>query len=188
MEMEEERSTRDRILDVSLDLFIDQGYDKTSLREIAEKMGFTKAALYYHFASKADILMGLHLRMHNAVDDLLPDLDEASQSLGGWERFLSNGIDRMLANRKLFLLHQVNQAAFGKIHNQDHASQHADMEERIFMLFADPAVPTRQRALMAASFAAVFITPLLAGRLFPESEIESVGDTLRDVVRAVLKA
>ena len=60
MEVEEERSTRERILDVALDLFVDQGYDKTSLREIAEKMGFSKAALYYHFASKADILMGLH--------------------------------------------------------------------------------------------------------------------------------
>jgi AcrR family transcriptional regulator len=188
MEMEEERSTRDRILDIALELFIDQGYDKTSLREIAEKMGFSKAALYYHFASKADILMGLHLRMHSAVDDMLPDLDAASRSLSAWERFLSTGIDRMMANRKLFLLHQVNQAAFGKIHNQDHASQHADFESRVVKLFADPAVPSRQRALMAASFAAVFITPLLAGRLFPESEMESMSGTLRDVIHAVLKA
>ncbi len=42
----------------------DQGYDKTSLREIAERLGFSKAAIYYHFASKADILMALHMRLH----------------------------------------------------------------------------------------------------------------------------
>src|ERR1700677_4503337 len=57
-------STRERILDVALDLFNDQGYDKTSLREIAERLGFTKAALYYHFERKEDILLQLHLRLH----------------------------------------------------------------------------------------------------------------------------
>ena len=41
---------------------------------------------------------------------------------------------------------------------------------------------------MAASFAAAFITPMMAGRLFPESDIEDLGRTLRDVVHAVLKA
>ena len=51
--------TRDRILQVALDLFIEQGYDKTSLREIAERVGVTKAALYYHFASKEEIFLTL---------------------------------------------------------------------------------------------------------------------------------
>ena len=44
---------------LALDLFIEQGYDKTSLREIAERVGVTKAALYYHFSSKEDILRTL---------------------------------------------------------------------------------------------------------------------------------
>ena len=42
-------------MDIALDLFIEQGYDKTSLRQIAEQLGHTKAAVYYHFASKDDI-------------------------------------------------------------------------------------------------------------------------------------
>lgn len=46
------RSTRERILDVALDLFLQKGFDKTSLPEIAEHLGFTKAALYYHFSSR----------------------------------------------------------------------------------------------------------------------------------------
>src|SRR6185437_10733990 len=46
------------------DLFIEQGYDKTSLRQIAEPLGFTQAAIYYHFAAKEDILVALHLRLH----------------------------------------------------------------------------------------------------------------------------
>ncbi|MEN3613971.1 TetR/AcrR family transcriptional regulator [Plantactinospora sp. ZYX-F-223] len=48
--------TRSRIQAVALELFTEQGYEKTSLREIAERLGVTKAALYYHFKSKDDIV------------------------------------------------------------------------------------------------------------------------------------
>ncbi|MEV4497234.1 TetR family transcriptional regulator [Micromonospora arborensis] len=48
--------TRERIKAVALELFTEQGYEKTSLREIAERLNVTKAALYYHFKSKDDIV------------------------------------------------------------------------------------------------------------------------------------
>src|SRR5689334_6060193 len=48
---------RDRILRVALELFTEHGYDGTSLREIAEELDVTKAALYYHFKSKDAILL-----------------------------------------------------------------------------------------------------------------------------------
>ncbi len=51
--------TRGRIQAVALELFTEQGYDKTSLREIAERLGVTKAALYYHFKSKEEIVESL---------------------------------------------------------------------------------------------------------------------------------
>ncbi|MFG3438235.1 TetR/AcrR family transcriptional regulator [Nonomuraea sp. NPDC047897] len=51
--------TRTRIQDIALRLFTEQGYEATSLREIAEELGVTKAALYYHFKTKDDILTSL---------------------------------------------------------------------------------------------------------------------------------
>ncbi|MDQ7908958.1 TetR/AcrR family transcriptional regulator [Phytohabitans sp. ZYX-F-186] len=48
--------TRSRIQAVALELFTEEGYEKTSLREIAERLGVTKAALYYHFKSKDEIV------------------------------------------------------------------------------------------------------------------------------------
>ena len=52
-------NTRQRIQDVALELFAEQGYEKTSLREIAERLEVTKAALYYHFKTKEDIVISL---------------------------------------------------------------------------------------------------------------------------------
>ena len=51
--------TRERILAVATELFTEQGYDATSLRQIADRLGFTKAALYYHFQSKEQIFTAL---------------------------------------------------------------------------------------------------------------------------------
>ncbi|WP_285661314.1 TetR/AcrR family transcriptional regulator [Actinorhabdospora filicis] len=64
-------STRERIQRVSLDLFLRQGYEKTSLREIAEELGVTKAALYYHFKTKDDILTSYFVDFGDAVKALL---------------------------------------------------------------------------------------------------------------------
>lgn len=48
--------TRGRIKQVALELFSEQGYEQTALREIAERLGVTKAALYYHFKTKEEIV------------------------------------------------------------------------------------------------------------------------------------
>jgi AcrR family transcriptional regulator len=61
--------TRERIKDVALELFTEQGYEQTSLREIAERLGVTKAALYYHFKSKEEIV-------HAFVEDRVTRLTE----------------------------------------------------------------------------------------------------------------
>ncbi|MET7421809.1 helix-turn-helix domain-containing protein [Dactylosporangium sp. NPDC005555] len=62
---------RSHIQRVALELFIEEGYDKTSLREIAEKLGVTKAALYYHFPTKDDIVNSLIEHRIAAVDALM---------------------------------------------------------------------------------------------------------------------
>lgn len=54
-----EADTRTRIQHVALELFNENGYEATSLREIAERLGVTKAALYYHFRTKDEIIESL---------------------------------------------------------------------------------------------------------------------------------
>ncbi|GGO26666.1 TetR family transcriptional regulator [Microbispora rosea subsp. aerata] len=63
--------TRSRIQDVAIKLFTEQGYEATSLREIAEALGVTKAALYYHFRTKEDIVASLIEDRINTLDELI---------------------------------------------------------------------------------------------------------------------
>jgi len=55
----ERETTRDKILDVALELVVAKGFAATSTRELSERLGFTKAALYYHFRTKDDLLFAL---------------------------------------------------------------------------------------------------------------------------------
>lgn len=63
--------TRERIQTVALERFTSNGYDQTSLREIAEDLGVTKAALYYHFKTKEEILDSLLRQVAADVDELV---------------------------------------------------------------------------------------------------------------------
>ena len=55
----EERDTRQDILNAALDLFAENGFFGTSMREIARRVGVRESALYHHFPSKEAILEAL---------------------------------------------------------------------------------------------------------------------------------
>jgi AcrR family transcriptional regulator len=52
-------TTRDSILAAAQRLFTEQGFDGTSLRQIADAVGTTKAAVYYHFPAKEHLVLEL---------------------------------------------------------------------------------------------------------------------------------
>jgi len=55
--------TRSRIIAEATRLFSEKGYSATSMREVAEAVGITKPALYYHFSSK-EVLYQETIREH----------------------------------------------------------------------------------------------------------------------------
>ncbi|WP_223694800.1 TetR/AcrR family transcriptional regulator [Leifsonia poae] len=56
---------------VALTLFGSQGYEATSMRQIAEALGINKASLYYHFAGKEEIVRSVFETRGSEVRDLL---------------------------------------------------------------------------------------------------------------------
>lgn len=61
----EQGNTKQEILKAALDLFSVQGYEATSISQIADVVGIRKATMYSHFASKQEILDAL---VHNTME------------------------------------------------------------------------------------------------------------------------
>ena len=61
-------NTKEKIFDVSLDLFSKKGYDSVSLREIAEEVGIKKSSIYSHYSSKEAILMEIFEYFTNQLE------------------------------------------------------------------------------------------------------------------------
>jgi AcrR family transcriptional regulator len=181
----DEGDTRERILDVALDLFIEQGYDKTSLRQIAEPLGFTQAAIYYHFAAKQDILIALHLRLHKLGRPAFEQLGkEAGPS--GWAAVLRGLVDTMLANHKLFVLHERNQTALAALHIKGHEGDHEDMEQQFRRILANPAIPARDRVRLSCALGAL-LSSLMSLSDLEDLRPATYGDLLREAITDLLE-
>ena len=70
--------TKERILEAARELFARKGVQKTSLQEIADKLGITKPALYYHFASREDLLRSIVQPLIDAGQRFVTEQEKAS--------------------------------------------------------------------------------------------------------------
>jgi TetR/AcrR family transcriptional regulator, cholesterol catabolism regulator len=73
-------SLLDRILETSTVLFAENGVDRTSMRMIAESLGVTKAALYYHVDNKEDLHHKIQERLIETVLGQLREIAISDQS------------------------------------------------------------------------------------------------------------
>jgi AcrR family transcriptional regulator len=102
--------TRRRIKAVALELFAEQGYEKTSLREIAERLDVTKAALYYHFKTKEDILISVSDDLITPIDELIAWAEAQPRTLATKQEVVRRYSDALRGATELFRFFQENQA------------------------------------------------------------------------------
>lgn len=178
--------TREQILEVASRLFLDRGFDKTSLREVAEGVGVTKAALYYHFPSKEDLLAALLEPVAAATSGIeaMVEADDLEAWAGGLEEF----IGWMLENRRLFELIEHNEAAveglpsakssFGEAHQRFHAA----VDARI----ADPDLPLDMRVRLMCSIGTAISVAHFGAELDADTNLDAVRATMVEAMRACL--
>ena len=92
--------TRRLILQAALDLFSVKGVTESSLREVAEKVGISKPALYYHFESKEDLVVETVRPIQDAMADLL-DRAEAEDPPPTGREFFTAYFDVVMEHRQL---------------------------------------------------------------------------------------
>ena len=88
-------SGRDRILDEAAALFLRLGYEGTSLRQLADTVGMKAGSLYYHFASKDDLLTEI---LRRGIDVMQTAFGEAEASTGS-----ARPVDRIEAHVRAHL-------------------------------------------------------------------------------------
>lgn len=185
-------STRERILDIALELFAEHGYDKTSLRDIAERLGTTKAALYYHFARKEDILLELHLRLHALSHDAIAELaslDSWQARVDAWPRLLDAFILKVADQRELIQLHTRNPSALAALErNERHVAENETIEAAVRELLRNPEAPLDQRVRMACSIGAVLTGLIDAGSYFTDVPADELTDHVRAVIAGMFRS
>jgi AcrR family transcriptional regulator len=186
------RDTRERILDAATDLFIELGYDKASLREIAERVGVTKAALYYHFESKEAILGTLLQPILDMQQEVMTLLQERP-NLEEWAAGLATLVDWVLPRRRLFELFEHNQNAVRKVAEKliaetDFAEVHEAMHERTNAVLTDESVPLADRVRMAGAVGlAMGVLGFAAGKAFINTPADELRPAIVDAIYDVLR-
>lgn len=85
--------TKEAIFNAALELFLEKGYDKTSVEEITEKADVAKGTFFNHFPSKSAILFYLgekrNVLLDKALKDQLKDIQSAKEKLYEYFRILA---------------------------------------------------------------------------------------------------
>ncbi|WP_190813357.1 TetR/AcrR family transcriptional regulator [Saccharopolyspora pogona] len=68
-----------RLLDVSVRVFNERGYEGTSMEDLSRRLGITKSAIYYHVSSKDELM---RLSVNRALDALFAVTEEEASTTG----------------------------------------------------------------------------------------------------------
>jgi AcrR family transcriptional regulator len=142
--------SRARVLQAALDLFSEQGFAATSTRELSERLGFTKAALYYHFRTKDDLLAALIQPVLDQLTTLITQTPVRA-SAAARRQVLAAYVDLSMAH--VDLLRVLTQDP--SVARRPASATHAALEERMLQLLAGHDAPDlseqiRARAALAA--------------------------------------
>ena len=168
--------TRQRIQAVALELFAEQGYEKTSLREIAERLGVTKAALYYHFKSKEDIVGSLVEDYFGQIDALIDWGRSQPRTAEARGTVLSRYFGIVEEGSEVFRMLQQNQAALSSLVSAKHRSElFRERMDGLVGILTEPDAPLAAQVRAAVALASVsFGCMFFAERARKPSELRDV--------------
>ena len=94
---------RERILAVATSMFVERGYEGVAMREISDACGITKAALYYHFTGKAELLSEIFTAYLDEMSLVIAAGVEAGGSAESQLRRVVRGLFQVPAERRAIL-------------------------------------------------------------------------------------
>jgi AcrR family transcriptional regulator len=174
-------NTRQRIQDIALELFAEQGYEKTSLREIAERLDVTKAALYYHFKTKEEILVSSFDDLAKPIEDLIEWGKNQPHTLETKQEIVRRYSEALVAAAPLYRFMQENQATVRELRIGE-TFKHRMLRIRDILIdpTADLVDQVRCVSAMFTMHAGMFVLQDLEGD--PEAKRQAVLEVATDLV------
>lgn len=78
------------IIEAAVDVFLEKGYEGTSMEAIANRAGLTKGGLYHHFKSKDEILQYVNNRFRGPVLEMMEECRQNRSPTKGLRKFIRN--------------------------------------------------------------------------------------------------
>jgi AcrR family transcriptional regulator len=173
--------TRRRVLDVAMNLFSQYSFAGTSLQMIADELNLTKAAIYYHFRTREQLLIALMQPMLREIGQVVESAQRRRGARARAEAMLSGYADIVARNRSLTAVTVFDPSVSSVLRNQP---EWAALIERQLALLA--AVGS---AASGGINAAVVMTGLAgaASTANPQLADDALRDELADVGRRILE-
>jgi AcrR family transcriptional regulator len=108
--------TRQKILDVSLNLFLKQGYEKATMRTIAKEAGLAPGAAYYHFDTKEHIIFAFY---EKSYEEHLPIVEKVLAKEKDFKKRLAGVVKAHMQIAEHY--HEISKILFTTAVNPDHS-------------------------------------------------------------------
>lgn len=95
---------REKVVAAAVDLFAERGVSGTSLQMIADRLGVTKAAVYYHFKAKRDIVLAVVQPMLADITTVVEEAERERSHAVRTELVLVGLVDQLIRNRQLYAI------------------------------------------------------------------------------------
>ena len=96
--------TRDQILGCALELFRERGFDKTTMRDIAEQAGVAVGAAYYYFQTKDELVLAFYGSLQAQVNAHLAEITKDGDFGRRFTRLLQFSIEQLAPYRSLVVV------------------------------------------------------------------------------------
>lgn len=114
----EKQELRQRILEAARDVFVEDGYDKASIRAIAERVEYSPATIYLHFKDKDELFYAVHELGFAKMFERMQELTGIAHPLQRLHRMGEIYLDFAVENPELYDLMFISRAPMAAIHKK----------------------------------------------------------------------
>lgn len=144
---------RERVLEAALSLFAEHGVNGTSLQMIADRLGVSKAAVYYQFHSKDEIVLAVIQPVFDDMMRLVRIAEAMSTPEARREAAVSGMVEMAVRHRRVTAVFHGDPVIDGLVHSRDELQ---DTIERLTGILLGPDPDAADRICMSVLAAGVY--------------------------------